>query len=467
MSSVRQTKKFKVPHAWVIIFMIIVMVAILTYIVPAGEFERTKDPTTGRIVVVPDSFHYVESSPVGFLDTFVAIQKGMIDAASIVSLIFIAYAYMFTVIKTGALRGLIGKMVEVTKGKDFLLFVIPVIFFGLLGSTAGFGSEVYGFIPVFISLTIALGYDALVGFSLVYLATLTGFAAATINPFTVGLAQEIVGLPLFSGLGYRIVIFVFYMALVTWWTLRYAKRVKEDPDRSIVKGIYFGAFEVTQEELSMEYTTRHKIITGLLALSLFVIVVGSLKFGWGLDEMAGIFILFTIITGLVAGFGPNQIAETFIEGCSQVVNGALICGVARAILVILQEGNIIDSVIYGLSQPLTLFPSWLCSVGMVAVQTLINFFIPSGTGQAAVTMPIFAPIADMLGITRQTAVLAFHFGDGFTNMFWPTTALPAALGIAKIPLERWYKYFAPLMLIYFIFNCIFVTIAHFMNYGPF
>lgn len=458
---------FKIPHTFVIMFTIIVLAAIFTWIIPAGQYDRVENPTTHKVTVVPGSFKYIESTPVGFFSTFVAVQKGMVDAAPIIFFIFIVYASFYIVIKTGTLNNAIAHAIRKMKGKEQLMIPISMYIFGLAGAIFGMFEETFGFIPILVSLAIALGYDALVGMCMVSFGVAMGFAAAFMNPFTIGVAQGIANLPLFSGLGFRIVSFLVFETLAVWWTMRYASKIKKNPAASLVKDIDYSAFKLNQDELEAKFTGRQMVILGIVGLTIVVLVYGVLKLGWYIDELAGLFLIMGIVCGLIGGFSPSKIAEYFIEGCKDMVFGALAVGLGRGILMVMNQGHITDTVVFALSQPLSLFPKWVAAEGMLFVQTLINFLIPSGSGQAAVTMPIMAPLSDVLHITRQTAVLAFQYGDGFSNVFWPTTLLPVICSIAKIPLDRWWKFFTPFFFLIFIVQMIFIAAAVAINLGPF
>lgn len=462
-------KKFKMPHVYVLLFALIFFAALLTYILPAGEFERVEvevGPNWTKQVLVPGSYHQVEASPVNAFEGLISIYRGLVDAAEVVFLSFLAYASFYLVVRTGSMNRFIGWLLRVLKGKQILM--IPVFFyvFALGGSMFGMFGEVYGFIPVFVGLGIAMGYDAIVGLSMVCLSTAVGFAAATTNPYTVGLAQKFAEVPLFSGIGYRTLSFVVFTTIAMWWTMRYARKIKADPSKSIMADVDMGKWALNKDDLmKTTMSGRDKLILVILALTMVVLVFGTLKLGWGFEELIGLFLTMGIASAIIAGWGPSKIASEFVDGCRDIVFGALIVGISRAVLVVLQEGNIIDTVILGLAQPLNGLPSWVAAQGMLVVQSLINFFIPSGSGQAATTMPIMAPLADLLHVTRQTAVLAYQYGDGFSNILWPTADIPIICAIAHVPLEKWWKFFVPLFGIMFVVQMLFLMGAVLLGYN--
>jgi uncharacterized ion transporter superfamily protein YfcC len=461
-------KRFNFPHTFVILFVIIVSISLMTYIIPAGQFDEFTNEQTGLVTIEASSYHVIESSPISFFDLFLSIQKGFVDAGSVIFLIFFAYFCIFSITKSGAFHGMINSLMKLLKGKENLIIPIFMIIFGIAGSTYGEWDTIFGLIPIFVGLAIALGYDAMVGLAMSGMAVAIGFASATTNPFTLGIAQSIGGLPIFSGIGYRWFVFVVFMAIGIWWTMRYAIKVKNDPEKSLVKDIDFGSLSIDTEELyNAEFNIKHKLIMLTLVATIGFIVYSSLTWWWYIDEMAAIFLISGLIVSFIARFKPNEIAENFIEACQGMIIGAMVVGLSRSILVILQSSNIIDTVIYSLYIPLQNLPAWAGAEGMLVVQNILNLFIPSGSGQATAVMPIMIPLADLVGISRQTAVLAYQFGDGYSNMIWPTGGIVVMASIAKIPLDRWYKFFFPLFGIMFLVSSILLIASVAFNYGPF
>jgi uncharacterized ion transporter superfamily protein YfcC len=461
-------KYLRVPHTFVVIFMITILMALLTWIIPAGEFDRALDPKTGRTVVVAGSYHKVQPSPVGFFELFKSVQLGMIDAAQIIFFVFIVYSSFYIVIKSGAFNGVIGSLIRVTRGKEIWMIPVFMLAFAVGGATFGMFEETYAFIPIFIGLAIALGYDAIVGICMVNLGVAIGFAAAPLNPFTVGIAQTIAELPLFSGMGFRTIGLIIFLLISILYTMNYASKIKRNPSKSLVKDIDFGAFAPRKDDLlKTEFSLRHKAIIAIVGASIVSLVVGVLIFGWYINELAALFLLMGIACGLTAGYSPSKIATVFLEGCASVVFGALIIGLARSILIVAEMGHVADTIIYGLAKPITSMPGGAGAEGMLATQTLINFLIPSGSGQAVTSMPIMTPLADLAGINRQVAVLAYQFGDGFSNMLWPTAGIAVISGIAKVPLDRWWRFYLPLFGMLLLIQLALIGLAFGINLGPF
>lgn len=446
------------------LFMIIVVVTILTYIVPAGQYQYVLDEATGYNVVDGSSFAYVDQSPVNPFRLFVAIQEGFINGAQIIFLILFGYFWVYSVMQTGAFTAMINTLLN-GKAKDSKLFVpICMLVFALAGSTYGEFETVYGLIPVFVALAIALGYDALVGLCMCGMAVAVGFASATTNPFTIGIAQTFGQLPMFSGLAYRWIIFVVFYLVSVALVMRYALKIKKDPTKSLLYGMDYSAFQVERDE-NMKFTAKHKIIMIGMVITVGTIVYGSLKRGWYINEMSGVFIISGILSSIVGGKRAEGICKDLITSLSEMTVAMVVVGMSRAILVIMQNGVIIDSVIHGMNSLMDGLPAWGTGIAMLIVQNILNFFIPSGSGQAAAIMPIMIPLADLSELNRQIAVLAYQFGDGFSNLLWPTASCTIMCGIAKIPMGKWYKFFLPIFAVFFVLQIIFIVIAVAMNYS--
>lgn len=464
MPTLNDKKKFQFPSSTLMLFMIIVVVTILTYIVPAGQYQYVLDEATGYNVVDGSSFAYVDQSPVNPFRLFVAIQEGFINGAQIIFLILFGYFWVYSVMQTGAFTAMINTLLN-GKAKDSKLFVpICMLVFALAGSTYGEFETVYGLIPVFVALAIALGYDALVGLCMCGMAVAVGFASATTNPFTIGIAQTFGQLPMFSGLAYRWIIFVVFYLVSVALVMRYALKIKKDPTKSLLYGMDYSAFQVERDE-NMKFTAKHKIIMIGMVITVGTIVYGSLKRGWYINEMSGVFIISGILSSIVGGKRAEGICKDLITSLSEMTVAMVVVGMSRAILVIMQNGVIIDSVIHGMNSLMDGLPAWGTGIAMLIVQNILNFFIPSGSGQAAAIMPIMIPLADLSELNRQIAVLAYQFGDGFSNLLWPTASCTIMCGIAKIPMGKWYKFFLPIFAVFFVLQIIFIVIAVAMNYS--
>ena len=463
-------KKEKVfPHILVVLFVVIFVAMVATYIVPAGQYERIMDEATGKMVIDPNSFKYIPRTPVGVFETFVSIEEGLIEAANITFLIFCAFSSLYLLDKTGALDASISRMVTVTQEKPQYRTFLLVVLMAILSIWASTGTmsyeEIIAFIPVFIALSYAFGYDALVALGISVVPVGVGFAAATVNPFSIGVAQTIAELPIFSGIKYRIVILIVMTTFTIIYVLRYAAKIKSNPDLSLVKDLDYSDMTIDDERMNTPFTTARKLSILALFVAIAFMAFGLIKLGWYINEVAAIFMILSIVVGLLNRWKANRIAEVLVEGLSKAVLSAIVVGVARGILVVISKGNILDTIIHGatsLLQKLSLYGS---AVGMLIFQTILNFLIPSGSGQAAVSMPIMTPIADIIGLSRQTAVLAFQFGDGFSNLLWPTGFMLLACTLARVPLNRYYKFMTGWFVISFILQIIFMVIAVNIGYA--
>ncbi len=374
--------------------------------------------------------------------------------------VFLAYSSWFVVLETKALNAFIGWLLRLFKGKSEYILVVFVYVFGMMASVFGMFEETFGFLPLFVGMAIAMGYDAIVGLATVGLAIGIGFTAAVMNPFTVILAQNFSALPLLSGWEFRIVSWVVMETLACWWIVRYARRIKRTPSLSYMKGCDMGDLQLDHDELiNTPFDVRNSSICGVVVATIALLIWGVTQKGWYFNELAGLFMVMGLICGVIGGFSPNKLADAYVRGFKDIVFGAMLIGLSRGVLIVLNEGHIIDTVVYYLSLPLQELPQWLAAEGMLVVQNLINFVIPSGSGQAVVTMPIMAPLSDVLGVSRQVAVLAFQFGDGLSNLMWPTALIPVMCAIAHVPLSKWYRFFVPFFCIALVFQGLFIAAA--------
>lgn len=463
--------KREFPHTFIILFSMLVLATIATYLIPAGKYDVVIDEITKKSSIVADSFHYIQSSPVGIFDMFLSIVEGMIDGSQIIFFIFIVGASLHIIVQTGAMDASIASMVRLTNKKPALstLFItFTMIVVSAWASTGTFSfEEMIAFVPIFISLSIALGYDTIVGLAMSLIAVGVGFSSATINPFTIGVAQDIAQLPIGSGIGLRVIILVVMTAITIAYVLVYANKVKKDPSKSLVAGIKVGDLALNEERLSSKFTLGKILALITLVIGIIAIVIGVTTFDWYINEFGAVFLIVAILAGLFNRFSLNKIASTFVVGLERAVMPAMVIGLARGILVVLTKGNILDTIINAFASLLGNLSTYVSSLGMLIFQTLLNFLIPSGSAQAATSMPIMVPISDLLGINRQIAVLIFQFGDGLSNLLWPTGMILIFCSIAKVPVNKYYKFFIPLFGILFLAQIAFVFIALLIGYGPF
>ena len=461
----KKEKKGWSPNPYVLIVLIVLLCTIATWIVPAGNFERAYDEELGRELVVAGSYQETEQTPVGIKGFLESIFNGFYDAADIIFFILFAAAYVNVLSEKGALNALTGMLLRKLGDKDVLIIPAFMLLFGLGGTTFGMFEETYALIPAFMVIAIALGYDRVVGGAIVFVGVATGFAAATLNPFTIGIASAVAEVELVTPklLAFRIVSFILFEALAIAYVMRYAKKIRKDPTKSVMYGDPnalqgMEGMGTKEEIMQSEFSSQHKLaLLGFVAL-LVIMIIGIIVEGWYLTEIATLFLLFMVITCLIYRLSSNEIAEMFVAGAKSALFGAMLVGVARGVSIVMTDGNIIDTCVNALANVVSTLPASVNAIGMVVVQNLVNFFIPSGSGQAVVTMPILAPVADLIGQSREVAVIAYQFGDGFSNMFWPT-AVATECGIMGIGLNKWYKFITPLFGMIVLLQFILIVIA--------
>lgn len=458
----KSKKKFKMPHIYVILFVFGVIATIATYIVPSGEFKRIKGPE-GREMVDADSFHYITSAPVGIVDFISIIPRGLIEAGEIVFFTLIIGGMFMVLRRTGIIEIAVDNLARRFIYKS--IFIIPVLttVFAIVATLIGTAELTLVYIPVIIPLIIALGYDSITATAIALCGTVVGFTVGVLNPINTGLAQKLSGIPVFSGIGLRLILFIVVLAVTIVFIMRYAKKVQKQPTLSSVYENDSEKRELYQhitEHAPTTATTRQKWGIAVIFAFFIILVYGVTTQGWFMVEMAGLFIFMGVIVGFVSGLSMQTICEAFNDGFKDVLMGAIIVGLARSIAVVLEDGKIMDTIVHGLGSVIDGTTPTIAVIGMYAVQMLINFIISSGSGQALVTMPIMAPLADMLGITRQTAVLAFQLGDGFTHIFYPTSGyFMAALAIGGVSYTKWIRFFFPLFIIWAVISIITLVIA--------
>ena len=461
-------KKFVFPNTYVIIIMMMIVAVLLTWIIPSGEFERVKDEVSKQSIIIPGTFKYIENNPISLFKIPIYIMKGLAKASDIVFLVIIVGGAFNIIIETGMFQSFAGRLTKVFSNKEVLIIPAFSTIFALACTTMGVNTFI-GFAPIAVIIARSIGYDAIVGVSMVALGGAIGFSTGTFNPFTTGVAQSIAGLPIFSGLGYRFICLVVFLIVTNIYIIWYAKKVKVNPENSVV-------YEMEQENKKIEVSEKqHDKIEGryylvlLIVIACFVLLVyGSQNWKWKLQENAAMFIWMGVLSGFAYGFGPSKIAEEFTKGARKLVYGALMIGMANGISLILADGKILDTTVQYLGGLLVALPSYLQAAGMFLMQLLINGLITSGSGQAAATMPIMLPVADIIGMTKQTAVLAFNFGDGLSNYILPTSsALMGFIAMVGISYSNWMKFMWRLFLIWIVVGAVLVIIANSINYGPF
>lgn len=529
----------KIPHTFVIISFIILACGILTWFVPAGEYNYETKYVNGvpRDVIVNNSYHVVEPSPQTW-QIFGSLLEGFKRQSGIIAFVLIIGG-AFQILNSSraidfGILSFLKKSGDLEKHRIFkkvgvnnIVIIFSMVIFSLFGAIFGMSEETLAFIIIFVPLAISMGYDSITGLLMVYVAAHMGFSGAIINPFTIGIAQGLSGLQLFSGVEYRLFVWVLLTTLIITFTLIYAAKVKKNPrfspmyeldaywrnrESEAVKvdfatktpvsawvifvlttialtifsvgypytTISLGSAEVTflclpvltlLFALTGVYTLRNSylfFILNILAFTIIFLVIGVLGYGWYLTEISALFLAMGIISGIAMGTGANAIVKEFIVGAKDILTAALIVGLAGGIIQVLTEGKIMDTILYSLSSTMENTGKGGTVSIMYFIQSCINIFIPSGSAKAALTMPIMAPFSDVVGLSRQATVMAFQFGDGFTNMITPTSAvLIGALGIARIPYEVWIKWFWKILLVFMLLGLVLLMPTVYMQLNGF
>ncbi len=463
--NVSEKKRKKMPHTLVILMIIILAAVVLSWIIPSGEYTRVEN-SLGMEVIDPSSFKYIEKTFVNPLNIFTIAIDGFEKSAVLICVILFSGAAFNIITRSGALQSLIGLVSKKTRDKEYVFISILTLIFGLICTTQGVNTFI-GFAPIMVMFSLALGYDSIVGAAIILLGGAVGFSTGTLNVNTTIVAQEIAELAPYSGLGYRVFSFVAFYIVTNILLISYAKKIKENPELSpmyeIDKNRDFAMDENSDFEQDMD-ARKWLVIVSLFA-ALGIIVFGGIKLGWKMNNTAAVFVWLALVAGIIAGFAPSEIANYFVEGARKMVGAALIIGFARTVSGILDAGQIMDTSIYGLTNVINVFPQILKAPLMFIANLVVNMFVTSGSGQAAAVMPIFAPLSDTIGISRQTAVLAFNFGDGFCNYVLPTsTALMGILGATDIPYDKWMIFMGKIFGVWIVLGSLIMMGTNLINY---
>lgn len=451
----KRGKPIQMPHVFALMFIIVILMAALTWIIPAGQYERIKEGTITK--VVPNSFNVIDSSPQGLWDVFNAVVQGWTESAMMIFMVFFVGGAVKVLEETGTIGATMGKLVNKFKGKEFLSVVIIMIIMSIGGATGVFANPVVALMPLGIVLAQGLGYDSAVGFMIIYLGSYAGFNVGWGNLFTVGIAHQIAELPSLSGFNVRVLFHIVNLTITVIYTHWYIKRVQKDPTQSLLDSKERNIYATPMNNGKM---TLNQAFCALITVASFgAIIYGSLRLKWGIADYSVVFFMMSVFCGIAGGLGMNETAKAFLKGCAGMSYAALVIGMARGISVVMTDGKIIDTIVYYTSLPIGRFGPVVGANLMLLFNIAINFFIPSGSGQAVTVMPVMVPMADLTGITRQVAVQAFQFGDGFTNCLIPTSSvLMGCLGLAGIPYSKYLKWIAPYILLQLILAAFALTV---------
>ncbi|MGY6517321.1 MAG: YfcC family protein [Lysobacteraceae bacterium] len=457
-------KGIKVPHTLVLLFGIMIVALAATWVLPQGSFQQAPNEA-GRMMVVPGTYAVHEErvwlSPTAL---FTAVPRALADAQAIIFFLLIVGGAIAVLRATGMIDAVLGWLLKRIGHSPALLILFGTTAFAAGSATLGVSTEYIPFALVLIALCTAMRLDAMTAMGVMICGYGVGYGVAWMNPYTVLVAQQVAELQPVSGLWYRLLIFVPFVGLAVLHTWRYARRVQADPSASLTADLDDPRHQAAAEYPSL--SLRHGLVLALVLVGLVAMVYGIQQRQWYLTELGGIWLAVTLLAGLVGGLKTDELARTFATGASQLAVVALLVGFARSIGLILEDGQVLHTIVHGASVPLDKVGSELSAVGMLVMQTLMNFFVPSGSGQAYATMPIMVPLSDVIGIERQVAVLAFQFGDGFSNMILPTNiVLMAILGVAGIPFDRWVRFIWPLMLQLMALAAVALVVAVWIGYS--
>lgn len=508
----------KIPHTYVIVFAIVVISALLTWIVPGGMFDRQIVSVNGinRNVVIPGSFQFTGNNPQTW-QVFSALFDGFVDKADIIIFILIIGGAFWIMNESKAIDVSIQSILRFSKrieknplirkiGADNLIFILIMTMFSIFGAVFGMSEETIAFVIIFVPMAVKMGYDSIIGVSLCFVAAALGFAGAILNPFTIGIAQGLSNLPLFSGIQYRMFCWLIINFTGFIFILRYARSIKKNPLISkvriddeywrnrqensdlkikyytpasawiiyfillIVLAVFSWYLPVTDMTIGNSATSFpalpvltvlfgitgwpalrksvHFFIINLLIFTILILITGVMGYGWYIKEIATLFFAMGLATGIAMNYNPDRITKLFLDGVKDIQSAALIVGLAGGIIIILNNGNIIDTLLYKLSESISGMGRMAALSMMYVVQNLINLVMPSGSAKAALTMPMMSQFSDLIGLSRQATVLAYQFGDGFTNMITPTSGvLLGVLSVARIPFDKWFRWILPLIII--------------------
>ena len=465
----KDVKNMKTTNPLLLMIIVVCVCAALTYIIPAGQYEISFNEAVGKEVIDPDSFTYIERTPATPFQLLKSMTLGMQEGAYVICFLLIIGGMFGILNGTGALNVGIANILKKIKGREFLMIPILMIFFGCGAAFCGNFEEFLVFVPLVLACCITVGYDSMTAIGIIFMAAAAGYGGGITNPFTVGTAQEIAGLPRFSGMNLRIALFIVLELASIIYVLLYTKLVKKNKKLSIS---YAYDLEHNQDKKIKldnipEFTMRQLFVVIVFSIGIIYSIWGIIKMDYYVDELAGIFLAVGIISGIIGGLKPSDICDKFINGCKDMLLPGIMIGLANSAVLLLKDANVMDTILHSLDELLTSIPNTLMACGMFLFHLVFNVFVPSGSAQANITMPLMTTLADSSDITRQTAVLAYQLGDAFTNILAPTGGeILAALAICKVPFGKWLKFLLPLFIIWCVIALVFLVFATQTGYGP-
>ncbi|CAM4005721.1 YfcC family protein [Alkalicoccus chagannorensis] len=458
--------RFKFPHIYVLLVGLIALMSVLSYIIPAGEYGTVEGPD-GQEMIDPEAFQFIDAAPIGLMEFLTAVPNGLIDASAVVFFTFMIGGVFMVMQAAGLIHFGVDRLTRTFMHRRILIIPILVTAFASIAAFVGTPELSLLYVPILIPLMIQLGYNKLMAAGIALIATSGGFLGSITNPGTVGLSHELAELPMYSGALYRALVLSTIILAGILFLMYYAKKLERNPelveaDRRELEEAGGGVPEAVN-------LSRRGKAAGITAIVMFLgMIIGVLTFQWDFVQLAGYFLAMGVVVGLVAGLSGEGLSEAFNNGFRQVLMGAMIIGIARGVAVVMEESQIIDTIIFALSTVVSQLPQSITVLGMLGSQGFFNFFVPSGSGQAMITMPIMIPLADLVGTTRQTAILAFQLGDGISNILFPTSGyFMATIAAAGISWWKWTKFIIPLLIAWTLIGMVYLLTAHFIGWGPF
>lgn len=454
------------PHVFIILLLIMLLIVILSYVIPSGSYERITDSTTGLSVIDPDSFRYIENeNPIGFMNYFEAVYNGFVNGATIMGTLFICSGMIYLLEVSGAFSAAINLILKKTKGKEFSvvwIFYTIFVIFGVLG----YGEAAYPFYPLSVTIGFALGYDRMVGAAQAIVGSTVGFTSGLMNTFTTGVAQQILGLPLFSGIGFRAAGLAVFYVIGLAGLYSYCRKIKKDPLNSFFSEEYMNQ-DKKEQTSGMEDMTVSRALGILIFLAVIVIQgYGCIRLQWAFPQIAAIYIIMGCVLTLVFRIRPSDACQLFCKGAVRVFAAAFAVGMAQSVVVLMNQACIMDTIVHGMSVLLENKGTFLALLIIFLFITLFNFLVVSGSGKAVIIMPILQPLGKILGINQQVLVLAYQYGDGITNSFWPGSSL-VQLSMCGVDYGSWIRFCWKIYLALIVSGFILVMIAQNIGYGPF
>lgn len=467
-STAKTSAAFRMPHVFVILLVIMLLVVVLSYLIPSGMYTRVVDEATDITVVVPGTFQYVENeNPITWMDYFEAVYQGFVNGASIMGTLFISSGVIYLLEVSGAFRAGIHIILSKTKGREFSVICIFYTIFVLFG-VLGFGEAAYPFYPLAVSIGFSLGYDRVAGAGMAIVGSTVGFTSGLVNVFTTGVSQQIVGLPLFSGIGFRTVGLAVFYVIGLAGLYGYCKKIKRDPSASIVCQEYQDQARGQEgRQTEMEPMTPARALGLLVFLAVIVVQgVGCIKLNWSFPQIGAIYVMMGILLAVIFRISPSKTCELFCQGALRVFGAAFAVGLAQSVVVLMNQACIMDTIVHAMSVLLEHKGAVLALLIIFLFVTLFNFLVVSGSGKAVIIMPILQPLGELLHINQQILVLTYQYGDGITNSFWPGSSL-VQLSMCGLDYGSWLKFCWKIYLAFIVSAFALILVANAIGYGPF